>query len=461
MRYRLITILVLLATAATAQKPPDFAAARQATVEHLTQLVRIDTSNPPGNETSAAQYIKKVLDREGIPSQIVESAPGRGSIIARLRGNGSRKPLLLLGHLDVVGVERERWSVAPFAALVQNGFLYGRGAADDKAMVAANLEVFLLLHRRKVALDRDVIFLAEAGEEGTTEFGIDFLVEKHWDKIACEYAINEGGDFLLGPDGRLKIAGIATIEKLPRGLRVVARGSSGHGSMPRVDNPIVHLAEVIARIGQWQPPMRLNETTREMFARLAKISPPAQAYLYTHLSNPKVQETLRRTDIRVNSVLRTSISPNIIRGGFRENVIPAEAEAILDVRALPGEDMTALIAMLKKLVNDPAIEITPLREGQRRPEAPASRRDSELYLALERAQAEVYPGAATLPIMQVGATDSAQLRAKGVQAYGVSIPKTDEETWRVHGNDERVSVEALGSFVRYLYAVTLDVAAAK
>ncbi|HSE48376.1 MAG TPA: M20/M25/M40 family metallo-hydrolase [Terriglobales bacterium] len=460
MKLRSVLVLMILASFATAQQP-DFSAAKAEAVKHLQELVRIDTSNPPGNETRAAEYLKSVLAKEGIASEIVESAPGRGSLIARLKGSGAKKPLLLMGHLDVVGVERARWTVDPFAAEIKDGYVYGRGSSDDKGMDAANLVVFLTLKRLNVPLDRDVILLAEAGEEGTTEFGIDFLVEKHWEKIAAEYALNEGGASLVTPDGQVAVVGVSPTQKIPRGLKVIARGSSGHGSMPRLDDPITHLAAAVAKIGQWQPPMRLNDTTRAFFARLAKISPADQAWFYTHLEDPKTQQQFREHDIALNSMLRTSISPTIIQGGFRENVIPAEAEATLDVRALPDEDMPKFIATLKELVNDPAVEIVPLERGQQRPPAPPSRLDSEMYAALERAQQKAWPGAATLPVMQVGATDSAQLRVKGVQAYDIAIPQTDEDRKRVHGNDERISVEQLGKFVEYLWHATTDIAGKK
>jgi acetylornithine deacetylase/succinyl-diaminopimelate desuccinylase-like protein len=459
MHIRLLAILLTLAGLATAQQP-DFDKARAEAVEHLTALVKLDTSNPPGNEILAARYIKQVLDREGIASEIFESAPGRASIVARLAGNGKKKPLLLMGHLDVVGVEREHWTVDPFAAVIKDGYLYGRGSSDDKGMDAANLEVFLLLHRLKIPLDRDVILLAEAGEEGTSEFGIDFLVEKHWDKIECEYALNEGGETSI-KDDKVQFVGVSTTQKVPRGMLVTARGTSGHGSMPRMDNAVTHLAAAVAKIGDWQSPMRLNETTRTFFARLAKISPPEEAYLYTHLEDPAVQEKLRATELRYNSVLRTSIVPTIIQGGFRENVIPAVATATLDVRALPDEDIDQLMASLRQLVNDPAVTIERRTTGQRRPAPPPTRLDTEMFQALERAQQKVFPDAVTLPIMQTGATDSAQLRAKGVQAYDIAIPESPEETRRIHGNDERVSIEGLGQFIQYVYAAVTDIAGAK
>jgi acetylornithine deacetylase/succinyl-diaminopimelate desuccinylase-like protein len=429
-------------------------------VQILESLVKIDTSNPPGNEILAANFIKSALAREGIPSEVFESAPGRGNIVAKLRGNGSKKPLLIMGHLDVVGVARDQWTVDPFSAQIKDGYLYSRGAEDDKAMDAANLAIFLKLHHDEVPLDRDVILLAEAGEEGTTQFGIDYMVAQHWDKIDCEYALNEGGRFHV-VNGKLQYAGIATTEKVPRGMQLIARGTSGHGSMPRMDNAITHLAAAIARIGSWQSPMRLNETTREFFARLAKISPPDEAALYTHLDDPAVQEKLRATKILYNSMLRTSIVPTIVKGGFRENVISAEAEATLDVRALPDENIDVLMMTIRQIINDPGIELVRLREAGQRPVAPPSTIHSEMFQVLERAQQKMFPEAVTLPIMQTGATDSAELRAKGVQAYGIGIPLDDDDLSRVHGNDERVSLDQLGKFVDYLWRAVVDIAAAK
>ena len=434
-------------------------ASRAEVVRFLTDLVKIDTSNPPGNEVKAANYIKSILDKEGIASEIFESAPGRGNIVARLKGNGSKRPLLLMGHLDVVGVERDKWTVDPFAAMVKDGYLYGRGARDDKAMDAANLEIFLELHRRKIPLDRDVILLAEAGEEGTTEFGIDFMVKEHWDKIESEYALNEGGTIHMA-NGKVDYVQVATTEKVPRRLSLIARGSSGHASMPRLDNPIAHLGAAVGKLLAWQPPMRLNETTRAYFSRLATISSPEDAYLYTHLEEPTVQQKLADEKISQNSMLRTSIVPTIIKGGFRINVIPADAEANLDVRALPDEDIDALVETLRKVINDPKVEIVRSNVDARPAGVPSSIR-SEMFHALERAQAAVFPGVVTLPTMMTGATDSAQLRAKGVQAYGVGAPMTDDDGLRVHGNDERLLVEGLGKFMDFLYLAVTDVAASK
>lgn len=445
----------------TPRRTPDFAKARDEAVQVLQALIRIDTSNPPGSETRAAEYLKQLLEKDGIASEIHTLAPGRGSLVARLKGNGRKRPILLMGHTDVVGVEREKWSVDPFGGVIKNGYVYGRGAIDDKDTVAAGLIVFLSLHRLKVPLDRDVIFLAESGEEGTPEVGIGYMVDRHWDAIDSEFALAEGGDMPVR-DGRVRYVGVATTEKVPNSLRLVARGTSGHGSMPRLDNPIVHLANAIARIGAYEPPMRLNETTKTFFERTAGISLPAETFLLTHLDDPVVgtlvQNTLRRTNIQYSSMLRTSISPNIIKGGFRTNVIPGDAEATLDVRALPDENMDKLVADLKAVIDDPAVEI--VRVPVNRPSAQPSRLDSELFRALERAQASIFPGSPTIPMMLTGATDAAQLRAKGVQSYGVSEPVGENDA-SPHGNDERISIEAVGKYVEYIYRAVFDVAASE
>ena len=430
------------------------------TIQILSGLVKIDTSNPPGNETKAAQYIKNILTREGIASEIFESVPGRGSLVARLKGNGRKRPLLLMGHIDVVGVERGKWSVDPFAAVVKDGYLYGRGAHDDKGNVACNLEVFLQLHRAHVSLDRDVIFLAEGGEEGTSEFGMDFMVNQHWDQIDSEFALNEGGG-VVERNGQPSFLGIETTEKIPRALKLTAHGSSGHGSIPRLDNAITHLAAAVAKVGNWQSPMKLNETTRAFFQAMAGISPPQQAALLTHLEDPAVQEKLRSAAPAFSSMLRTSIVPTMIAGGFRVNVIPSDAEATLDVRALPDEDMDALLSSLKRLIDDPSISISPVATGPVRPSAPPSSLNNDMYNALRRAGEKVYPGIIALPTMQTGATDSAQLRAKGVQAYGIGIGLSEAEITRIHGNDERTKLDEAGKFVQFLYAAVIDVAAAK
>jgi acetylornithine deacetylase/succinyl-diaminopimelate desuccinylase-like protein len=457
---RAVAVVAILAGLSRAQATPDFTQAQAEAVKLLGELVKIDTSNPPGNETRAAEYIKGVLLAEGIPAQIFESAPGRGNVVARLKGNGKKKPLLLMGHLDVVGVERDKWTMDPFAAIIKEGYLYGRGSVDDKSMDAANLEVFLLLHRMKVPLDRDVILLAEAGEEGTTQFGIDYMVANHWNEIACEYALNEGGD-IVEENGKVQYVAVSTTQKVPRGFSLVAHGTSGHGSAPRVDNAIAHLAAAIDKTSRWEAPMRLNETTRRFFQQMAKISAPERAQLYAHVEDPAVQQKLHESEPSYYSMLRTSLVPTIIKGGFRSNVIPAEAEARFDVRALPDENMEALKGELARLINDPAITFVDAENVNQRPATPPSGLETDGFHALEHAQQKVFPGVPTIPIMQVGATDSAQLRARGVQAYDIGTVMSANDLKRVHGNDERIQIAGFGKFVQFLYTATVEIAGAK
>jgi acetylornithine deacetylase/succinyl-diaminopimelate desuccinylase-like protein len=433
---------------------PDFRAAREEAVRFLSDYLRIDTVNPPGDEARGAQYLKSILAREGIPSEIFELVPGRGNLVARLKGNGTKKPVLIMGHIDVVGVEREKWTVDPFGGLVRNGFVYGRGAVDDKSNGVAGLEVMLLLHRLKTPLNRDVIFLAEAGEESSTQVGIDFMVERHWDRIAAEFSLAEGGS-MSEEDGTVKQVVVTATEKLSRNMKLVAHGVSAHGSVPRADNPLLHLSSALLKLAAWRPPMRLNEVTRAYFSRLATISPPDEAFLYTHLEDPAIVEKIRARNPHLDALLRVTITPTIVQGGFRDNTIPATADATLMVRPLPDEDIPALMQRMREVIDDPAVELIPAW-GQR-PAAPTSGLNTEMFLALERVQKRLFPQAITLPAMGTGSSDSAQLRAKGVQAYGIGSFGGSG----VHGNDERISVQGLGTLVEFLYNAVVEIAATK
>jgi len=427
-------------------------------VHFLVDLIRIDTQDPPGNESKVARYIESVLRREGIKSEILEPVAGRASIVARLKGDGSKRPVLIMAHEDVVPVDTTHWTVDPFAGTERGGLIYGRGASDDKAMLAANLEVFLQLKRMKVPLTRDVIFLAESSEEMSSPAGMNTLVGRYWDKIECEFALNEGGGSVV-ENGKVKYMGVATAEKLPRGVRLEATGSSGHGSIPLVDNAVTHLSAAVAIAGTWETPARLNDTTREFFKRLAVISPPEEATWYGNVLDPQVQQELKRKKPQYYSMLRTSVVPTMLNAGIKSNVIPSTAEAILDIRALPDEDLPKFRETLSRIINDSQVRVVADDTALSMPAAPASQLNTEMFDALERAQKEVAAEAITLPTMLTGASDSSFLRAKGVQAYGIGVPKTEEENRGVHGNDERIESKQLGLFVRYTWAAVLGVAA--
>jgi acetylornithine deacetylase/succinyl-diaminopimelate desuccinylase-like protein len=434
-------------------------------LRHHRALVQIDTSNPPGNETKAAEYLKGVFDAEGIPAQLFALDPTRANIVARLKGSGSKRPILILGHTDVVGVQRDKWPVDPFGAVLKDGYIWGRGSVDDKDKVAANLMVMLLLKRTGARLDRDVVFLAESGEEGTTGPGIDFMTKQHFDQIDAEFALTEGGSGTL-ENGRVTVLQIQTTEKVPRETHLIVRGTSGHGSVPRVDNALVHLSAAVAKVGNWETPMRLNDTTRTYFEKLAAISPPDRAARYNGLLDPKrgpaIQRYLAVNEPQRYSMLRTSIVPTILKAGFRVNVIPSEAEATLDVRALPDEDMDKLYAEMQKVIGDPAVKIERVG-GNERPAGAPSRLDTQMYHVLEQVTNRMYPGATVLPEMSTGATDMAQLRARGIQCYGIGPVRSDEDAtnYGAHSDVERLMESSLYKFVEFTWNAVTEVAMGK
>ena len=444
--------------------PVDWEQVEEEALTHFTALLRIDTSNPPGNETAAANYLRNALEAEGIEGRLYALEPGRDNLVARIPGNGSKAPILVMGHTDVVGVERENWSVDPFGAVRRDGYIYGRGALDDKDNVTAGMMLLLMLQRARVDLDRDVIFLAEAGEEGTPEFGIDFMVDEHWDEVAAEYCIAEGGG-AVARDGEVRHVSIATTEKFPMRVRLVARGTAGHGSVPRVDNALAALAAAVAKLSDWQPPMRFNDTTRAYFQRLAAISSEEAAERYRGLFDPaergRSQRYLALHEPWHNALLRTGVTPTQLNGGFRTNVIPSVAEALLDVRALPDENPGEFYAHMAAVINNPNVEIVP--QPIYRPASPPSPIDNEMFRVIQEVNQRLFPQAVTLPTMLTGATDMAQVRAKGVPCYGFGPVRNEEDMSSgggSHGDDERIPEDSLLTLLQFLWYTVLGVAAA-
>ncbi|HLH38407.1 MAG TPA: M20/M25/M40 family metallo-hydrolase [Bryobacteraceae bacterium] len=456
-------ILVFLPLLCAAQAP-DWRKVEEETLRHYTAVVHMDTTDPPGNETRVVDYVKKVLEAEGIPVITSAKDPARANLIARLKGNGSKRPLLIMGHTDTVKVDQAKWiNFGPFSAARDGGYIYGRGTLDDKDNMTAGLMTMLLLKRLNVPLDRDVIFVAEAGEEASTANGIAWLVDHNWTGINAEICLAEGGQ-VTRRNGQVRWALIQTAEKLPKGAALVAHGISGHGSRPMRTNAIVHLSRAVEKIAMWDPPMRFNDTTRYYFEKLSTLADPEDAARYKALFDPQksaaARQYLAEHDPGQYSMLHTSISPNIIQGGFQVNVIPSEATATLDIRALPDEDMPAFFDLMRKVINDPAVELVPNGRNSR-PAAPPSRIDGEAFKAIEAADRKVY-NAETIPQMSTGATDMAYLRAKGVQCYGIG-PMVDEEDapkgYGAHSDQERILEEALYKFVRFNWEVATSLAA--
>ena len=353
MRNALLVIALAVATA-TAQTPQSSDASKldEETLRHFQALVRMDTSDPPGNEQPAAEYLKKVLEADGIPAEILALEPRRPNVVARLKGSGRQRPLLIMGHSDVVNVDPKKWTHPPFSATREGGYIYGRGTVDDKDNLVAGLMVMLMLKRQNVPLDRDVIFLAESGEEGSTRVGIEFMTGQHFPKIDAEYRLAEGGS-VSRAGGQIKFAAVQTLEKIPRAIELTARGISGHGSVPLQSNAVVHLAAAVAKVGAWKPQIRLNDTTRAYFKRLASISSPADAKRYLDVIGADAalasaaDDHFLQSEPRHASMLRTSVSPTMIQAGYRINVIPSEAKATLDVRTHPDENLDGFLAEMK------------------------------------------------------------------------------------------------------------------
>jgi acetylornithine deacetylase/succinyl-diaminopimelate desuccinylase-like protein len=461
--------LVLLVAGAVgaplgAQSAPDWARIEQETLEHYQALLRLDTSNPPGNETRAADYLRGVLEREGISTQTFALDPARANLVARLPGSGARRPLLLMGHTDVVTVIPERWTHPPFGATRVDGHIYGRGAVDDKDNVTASLMVILMLKRLGVQLDRDVIFLAEAGEEGTTQWGIDFMIAEHWPTIEAEYCLAEGGS-VRRENGRVRFASIQTLEKIPRSMVVTSNGPSGHGSVPLLGNAIARLGTALVAVSEWEPPIRLNETTNAYFTRMMGIYPEAETGPYRDVLSGNPERVRAAYDwFRENrpgdaSIMATSISPTIISGGNRSNVIPSQVTATLDVRMLPDDDPQAIIGSLRDAIDDPEVTVE-FASNRARP-AGGTVVESEAFRAIETRVREHYATVA-IPTMSTGATDMAQVRSMGVNCYGIGPALDAEDALRgfaSHGDQERILEAELYRFLRFYWDVVNDIAA--
>jgi acetylornithine deacetylase/succinyl-diaminopimelate desuccinylase-like protein len=466
MRLALLLLLCgFAAPAATSPALPDPTAFEEEVLRHHAALVRIDTTNPPGNETRAVEYLKKVLDAEGIPSVTVGAQPSRLNLIARLKGSGAKRPLLLMGHTDTVSIDPKKWvNHGPFSADNDGTHIYGRGSRDDKVSVATYLTVLLTLKRLKVPLDRDVIFFAEAAEEaGAGTVGAKWVLDHHGKEVEAEFCLAEGGAGRR-ENGKLIFTQVQTAEKVPRGAKLIAHGPAGHGSRPTPNNAVVVLAQAVAAAAAWVPPMKLNDTTRAYFERLGAISSPEVAARYNDVlrgdRRAEVQAWFKTHDPQHYSTVTTSITPTMLEAGYQFNVIPSEAVATLDIRALPNEDMPRFFEGLRKAINNPAVEIVP--QAPQRPDSPPSSLNTDMFRAIESVHRELFGNVRVIPAMSTGATDMSYMRNAGIQCYGVG-PAGDAEDaglgYGAHSDQERVLVQALRDFARFAWGAVTTVAA--
>ena len=427
----------------------------------LVELVKINTTNPPGNEQQAAKYIAGILTKEGITPELLDLAPGRSAVVARLRSSAVPDPskaLLLVAHMDVVGVDRSKWSVDPFGGVIKDGYLWGRGSIDDKSMVAANLAAFIALKRGSVHLNRDVIFLATADEEQFGEASLKILIAKYWDKLAAGFAINEGGKVVL-KNGKVQYVGVQVAEKVAMNISVTAKGKGGHASMPSKENPVVHLAAAVDKIGNYTAPVHLTSIVRRYFEGLAGIEDDETAKWLRVIDTPDrgehAQRVLSDMNPMWNSMMRDTIAPTMLQAGVRANVIPSEAKAVLNVRLLPGDTVDVLLNDLNKLVNDPSVKLDVMPDAGLA--APNSSMETEFYSLITKTCAKEFGGVPVLPFLSTGATDSAQLRLHNVQAYGLRpFAMSEQDDARVHGDEERLPLVSFAKGVDLLTRIVTE-----
>jgi acetylornithine deacetylase/succinyl-diaminopimelate desuccinylase-like protein len=445
-----------------ASQNPDWNKLDAEALDYFRRYLQFDTSNPPGNTTAAMAYLQGILDQAGIATQTFSSQPGKVSLVARIPGPAGKKPLLLMSHADVVPAAAAQWSHRPFSADLADGFVWARGAIDNKAHGIMALMTMLAFKRQNLRLRRGLEMMINPEEEVGGEKGAQWMIANHWDAIDPAFAVNEGG---AGRPNWLGLKGltfqIAVAEKRVMWLQLTANGHAGHGSVPRADNPNLILINALARLLAQQPAIRLTPLVEQSMKKIApELSPPASTEL-ANLDDPAQLELALKgplSEDTIQATLRDTISPTMLNSGLKANVIPSTAAATLDCRLLPGTDPAAFLDRMRKLMNDPRIAIEYL---QRPDSAPASPTSGEAWDAISKIVAVDFPGALVVPTMTTGGTDSRFVRDKGVASYGfIPIVLDENEERRFHGVDERLSIENLSRGVRATYDLALELCAA-
>ncbi|MEP6572328.1 MAG: M20/M25/M40 family metallo-hydrolase [Gemmatimonadota bacterium] len=466
---RLRTVLIIFASGVAAiplraQSPAphfDFDSLQREAVTLLTQYIQINTTNPPGNELATARWLKAVLAKEGIEGQILDTAelgPGRANFYARLTGTGRKKGLALVHHMDVVPVTRANWSVDPFAGLVRDGYVWGRGTIDMKGHGIIQLMAFIAIKRAGIPLDRDIVYIANADEE-TDGLGAITFVKRHPDLLQnVEYLLTEGADTRV-ENGKVKWWGIDVGEKRPYWQKMTVEGKTSHGSVPTGDNPVPRLARAIERIAAWQTPIRVTPAVARFFKAQAPFE-TGEHRIWLADAQSAIRSARARawltSDPERNALLRNTISPTVLLGSNKTNTIPQTASAEIDIRLLPDEDTLAFRRRIEAVIGDPRVKLTTLAEVPPRYDAPLG---TELFHAIERVEARMLPGVPVATPISAGASDRPTYAQAGIICYGLDpylIELTDNERG-VHGNDERISVENVGFGVKFYVGLLQEI----
>jgi len=427
---------------------------REEVTDFLSNLIRINTTNPPGNETAAAKYVAKNLEKDDFKCELFESAPGRGSVVTRLKGSGKKPSLLLLSHLDVVAANPKEWSEEPFGGVVKDGFIWGRGALDMKGMTAIEVMALKLLKRNNVKLKGDVILAATADEEKGGDAGAGWLVKNHLDKVKADYVLNEGGGMAISANGNM-VYTVQTAEKGIYWFRVRAKGKPGHGSVPGgADNAIMRMNKVVDRLGNYRAKIMLIPTVKQYLTQMAEADKQLRPYLAQILQNPEeADEQLDKLAQRDNYLaeeirarLRMTATPTMIHGGVKENIIPSECEAVFDCRVLPGHSPSQAMNEIKALLRDVGLDKLEFETIQANDPSESSLK-TPLYELIVKVMKEFEPTCSVAPVMLTGGTDSRFFRNIGNACYGFHPvrPETSysEMQKTIHGIDERISIENL------------------
>ncbi len=416
-------------------------------LELLVRYLQIDTSNPPGNEKPAARWLGSIIEREGIACEYIETAPNREALVARLPGDGSKRPLMLCNHTDVVPVEAQYWTVPAFEGVVEEGRIYGRGAVDMKGCGIMQLMAFLLLAREKAPLKRDIVFCAVPDEEAGSIWGMEWLCRNRPDVVDVEFELSEGGAGATRFAGKeTKLFSVATNEKDVCWMRLTAVGTPGHGSRPHEDNSAVHLLRALLKLQDWDRGITYTPESSAYLARLADagLMPPVE-------NREEIEAQIRRSPQLYAQFLNT-LNVTMLQSGIKANVIPAKSEAVIDCRLLPGMTRDAWREILVERIDDPRVHVEFYLPNQGQPQAVDW--DTELYRTIESVIKGSMEDAIVTPAMTIGGTDNRFLRELGIPAYGfIPCLLSAEEAAGFHGNNEFLAVDNLNMGVELMYEI--------
>ena len=426
---------------------------------YLQEYIRIQTVNPPGNEIEGAHFFERIFEKESVPYQIFEPSPGRGSILATLKGNGKKKSVLLLSHIDVVPAEKGRWEVDPFAGVIKDGYLYGRGTLDDKFMGIIEMMAVLILKRQGIPLKRDILFFATADEEMGGGLGVKWGMENIPALKESEFALNEGGYILINEAGVADRYEISSGQKVIFQLQLKTEGTSGHASMPTPDNPNLKLLRALGEITKWETPFKILPMVKEYFSKIASKQSPEDRPFYEDiekgLKNPVFARKLTSNPI-YNAMVRDTVVLTVLQGGSKANVIPSESSATFDCRLIPGTSKEEFLEEIKRRSGE-GVAIKALAESQSILPSPL---DTDLYKAIQKSASQNDPGCPVVPLLLPGATDSRFLRDKGIIAYDFCPYRlTEKDLLRVHGNNERVALDNLRFGMKMMVEILKEIAA--